>query len=76
MSARSNLPLGKRAQIDPLSEAVFSKCRIDGDLCYNQAAVGDAIRRFRQMGSNKDQPNSERPPCSTPAQDRFIALIA
>ena len=47
MSARSDLSLDKRAHFVALSDAVFSKRRIAGDFRYNQADVGDAIRRFR-----------------------------
>ena len=43
---------------------------------FHQAVVGDAIPRFRETGSHKDRTHSEWPPCSTLAQDRFLALIA
>ena len=42
----------------------------------HQAVVGDAILRFRETGSHKGRIHSGGPPCSTPAQDRFLALIA
>ena len=72
MGARSNLSPDKRALIVTLSEAGFFKRWTAADLRYNQAAVGDAIRRFREMCSDNDRPHSRRPP----AQDRFLALIA
>ena len=46
------------------------------DLCCIKAVVGDAFPRFHETGSHKDRTHSGWPPCSTPAQDRFIALIA
>ena len=54
----------------------FSHCRIAVDLCCIKVVVGDAIPRFRETGSHKERTHSGWPPCSTPAQDRFLALIA
>ena len=60
-----------------LGEGVFfSHCRIAVDLCCIKAVVGDAIPRFRETGSHKDGTHSGWPACSTPVQDRFLALIA
>ena len=55
---------------------VFSQAVISVDLCCIKAVVGDAIPPFRETGSHKDRTHSGWPPCSTPAQDRFLALIA
>ena len=46
------------------------------DLCCIKTLVGDAIPRFRETGSYKDRTHSGWTPCSTPGQDRFLALIA
>ena len=46
------------------------------DLCCIKAVVGDVFTRFRETGSHKDRTHFGWPPCSTPAQDRFLALIA
>ena len=42
----------------------------------SQTAEEDAICCFRETGSNKDEPRSGWPPCSTPARDKFIVLTA
>ena len=76
MGVRSKLSPEKGAQIVAFREAGFSKRRIAADLRYNQPAIRDAILRFRETGFNKDRPHWGGPPCSTPAQDRFLASIA
>ena len=48
----------KRSQLIVLSETGFSRLSIAADLRYNQPALGDAIRRFRETDSNKDRPHS------------------
>ena len=64
----------KGALIITLSEVGVSQRTIATDLSCNQAAVRDVIRHFREAGSKKDRFRFGRPPCSTPTQDRFIAL--
>ena len=55
MGARFNLSPKQRTQIVSLSEAAYYQRRIAADLHCNQAAVGDAIRRFYETGSDKDR---------------------
>ena len=66
----------KSVQIVALGAAVFSHWRGAVDLCYIKDVVGDAIPRFREMGSHKDRTHSGWPPCFTPVQDWFLSLIA
>ena len=56
MGARSKLSAEKRAQIVALSEAGFYKRRIGADLQYNQAVVGDAIRRSVKRAPTRTDP--------------------
>ena len=76
MGVRFNLSAEKRTKIVELSEVGFSQRRIYVEMRCNEVAKGDVIRRLGEMGSNKERPHSGRPTCSTPAQERFMALMA